>query len=155
MALPPGFWLATNNHHQHHVQNHQKHEQNHPKHGRTTEDPPNPAVTPTKSTSRNHQNHEQQPSHQLFTRGGVLNFAHHTHPFWSNWLFRQVVKCLSCQSSSHEHSLIAAHCEVLPNPCVSAETLKACALIGLYLLAADYEMGSRGRQSPDLGDMWK
>ena len=45
--------------------------------------------------------------------------------------------------------------EVLPNLYVSAETLKACALIGLHLLAADYEMGSSGGQSPDLGDMWK
>ena len=45
--------------------------------------------------------------------------------------------------------------EVVPNPCVSAETLKACALIGLHLLAADYEVGSSGRQSLDLGDMWK
>ena len=45
--------------------------------------------------------------------------------------------------------------EVLPNPDVSAETLKACALIGLHLLAADYEVGSSGSQSPDVGDMWK
>ena len=44
--------------------------------------------------------------------------------------------------------------EVLPNPCVSAEMLKACALIGLHLLAADYEMGSSGSQSRDLGDLW-
>ena len=45
--------------------------------------------------------------------------------------------------------------EVLTNPCVSAETLMACALIGLHLLAADYEMGSSGSQYPDSGDMWK
>ena len=44
--------------------------------------------------------------------------------------------------------------EVLSNPCVSADTLKACALIGLHLLAADFEMGSSGSQSPDFGDMW-
>ena len=42
-----------------------------------------------------------------------------------------------------------------PNPCVSAETLKACALIGLHLLAADHEVGSSGSQSIDLGDMWE
>ena len=30
----------------------------------------------------------------------------------------------------------------LPNPFVSAETLKACALIGLHLLAAEGEIGS-------------
>ena len=45
--------------------------------------------------------------------------------------------------------------EVLPNPSVSAERLKACVLIGLLLLAAEYEVGSSGRQSPDLGDMWR
>ena len=41
------------------------------------------------------------------------------------------------------------------NPFVSAETLKACALIGLHCLAAEGEAGSSGGQSPDLGDMWK
>ena len=30
-----------------------------------------------------------------------------------------------------------------------------CALVGLHLLAADYEVGSSGSQSPDLGDMWR
>ena len=40
--------------------------------------------------------------------------------------------------------------EVLPNPSVSAETLKACALIGLHLVAAEGEVGSSGSQSPDL-----
>ena len=45
--------------------------------------------------------------------------------------------------------------EVLPNPFVSAETLKACALIGLHLMAAGGDAGSSGSQSPDLGDMWK
>ena len=50
---------------------------------------------------------------------------------------------------------VMASIEVLPNPCVSVETLEACALIGLHLLAADCEMGSSGSQSPDLGDMWQ
>ena len=36
---------------------------------------------------------------------------------------------------------VVAPNEVLPNPRASAETLKACALIGLHLLAADYEVG--------------
>ena len=45
--------------------------------------------------------------------------------------------------------------EVLPFPCVSAETLEWCALIGLHLLAADYEVGSSGSQSLDLGDLWR
>ena len=49
---------------------------------------------------------------------------------------------------------VVASNEVVPNPCVSAETLKACALIGLHLLAADYEVGSSGSQSLDLGDMY-
>ena len=54
-----------------------------------------------------------------------------------------------------KEQVVAAN-EVVPNPCVSAETLKACALIGLHLLAADYEkVGSSGSQSLDLGDMWK
>ena len=39
-------------------------------------------------------------------------------------------------------------------PCVSAETFKACALIGLHQLALENEAGSSGR-SPDLGDMWR
>ena len=38
---------------------------------------------------------------------------------------------------------------------VSAETLKACALIGLHLLAAGDDAGSSGGQFLDLGDMWK
>ena len=37
--------------------------------------------------------------------------------------------------------------EVLPKPLVSAETLKACALIGLHLLAAGGEAVSSGSQS--------
>ena len=41
------------------------------------------------------------------------------------------------------------------NPFVSAETLKACALIGLQLLAAEDEAGSSRSQSLDLGDMWR
>ena len=45
--------------------------------------------------------------------------------------------------------------EGLPNPFVSAETLKACALIGLHLLAAEGEYGLSGSQSRDLGDMWR
>ena len=38
-------------------------------------------------------------------------------------------------------------------PFVSTETLKACALIGLHLLAAEGEAGSSDSQSPDLGGM--
>ena len=34
-------------------------------------------------------------------------------------------------------------------------TRKACALIGLHLMAAEGEAGSSGSQSPDLGDMWR
>ena len=39
-------------------------------------------------------------------------------------------------------------------PLVSAETLKACALVGLHLVAAD-EAGSSGCQYPDPGDLWR
>ena len=41
------------------------------------------------------------------------------------------------------------------NPFVSAETLKACALFGLHLLAAEGENWSSGCRSPDSGDMWR
>ena len=44
--------------------------------------------------------------------------------------------------------------EVMPNPCVSAKTLEACALVGLHLLAADYEVGSSGCPSPALVDTY-
>ena len=54
-----------------------------------------------------------------------------------------------------EKAQVVASDEVLPNPYVSAEALEACALIGLHLLAADYEVGSSGSQSPDPGDLWK
>ena len=40
-------------------------------------------------------------------------------------------------------------------PFVSAETLKACVLLGLHLLAAEGEVGSSGSQASDLGDMWR
>ena len=52
-------------------------------------------------------------------------------------------------------SLMAVSNEVPSNPFVSAETLKACALIGLHPLAAEGEAGSSGSQSPALGDMWR
>ena len=42
--------------------------------------------------------------------------------------------------------------DVSSNPFVSAETLKACALIGLHLVAAEGEAGSSGSPSPDSGD---
>ena len=45
--------------------------------------------------------------------------------------------------------------DVSSNHCVSAETLKACALIGPQILAAEGEAGSSGSQSPDVGDMWR
>ena len=50
---------------------------------------------------------------------------------------------------------VAVSNKVPSNPFVSAETHKACAQIGLHLLAAEGEAGSCGRQSPDLGDMWR
>ena len=43
--------------------------------------------------------------------------------------------------------------DVSSNSFVPAETLKACALIGLQFLAE--EAGSHGSESPDLGDMWR
>ena len=39
-------------------------------------------------------------------------------------------------------------------PVVSAEALRACALIGLHLLAAEGNAGSSGSQSLGSGDMW-
>ena len=41
------------------------------------------------------------------------------------------------------------------SPFVPAETLRACALIGLHLMAAESASGSSGSQSPDLGDVWR
>ena len=49
---------------------------------------------------------------------------------------------------------VAVSSEMPCKPFVSAEALKACALIGLHLLAAEGEGGSSGSQSPDLGDTW-
>ena len=40
-------------------------------------------------------------------------------------------------------------------PCVLAETLRACALIGLHLMTVEGASGSSGCQSPDFGDMWR
>ena len=54
-----------------------------------------------------------------------------------------------------KQELVVASKGVLPNPFVSAETLRARWLIGLHLLAAEGEAGSSGSQSPDLGDMWR
>ena len=48
---------------------------------------------------------------------------------------------------------VAVSNEVPFRPFVSSETLKACALIGLHLLAAEGEAGSSGSQSPDIGDV--
>ena len=40
-------------------------------------------------------------------------------------------------------------------PCVSAETVKACALIGLHMMAEENALRSYSDSSPDLGDMWE
>ena len=40
-------------------------------------------------------------------------------------------------------------------PLAAAEILKACALIGLHLLAEEDASVSRGSLSPDFGDMWR
>ena len=40
-------------------------------------------------------------------------------------------------------------------PCVSAETVKACALIGLHMTAEENALRSDRDSSPDLGEMWK
>ena len=61
----------------------------------------------------------------------------------------------SFSSFIKEEPVVVSDDEVLPNPFVSAETLKACALTGLHLLPAGDEAGSSGSQSPELGDMWK
>ena len=50
---------------------------------------------------------------------------------------------------------VVASDDVSSNSFVSAETLKACALIGLHFLAAEGEAGSSGSQSHHyLGGMW-
>ena len=45
--------------------------------------------------------------------------------------------------------------EVPFKPVVPVDTLKACALIGLHILAGEGEAGSSGSLSLDLGDMWR
>ena len=40
-------------------------------------------------------------------------------------------------------------------PCFSAETVKACALIGLHMLAEENALWSDRDSSPDPGEMWK
>ena len=45
--------------------------------------------------------------------------------------------------------------EVPSNSFLCAETLRACALMGPHVLAAEAEAGSGGGQSPDFGDMWR
>ena len=40
-------------------------------------------------------------------------------------------------------------------PFVLAKTLKACALVGLHLMAAESESGSSGSKSPHSGDKWR
>ena len=52
------------------------------------------------------------------------------------------LECSRKVRAAWQEQVVASN-ELLPNPCVSAETLKACALIGLHLLAADNEIGSR------------
>ena len=47
---------------------------------------------------------------------------------------------------------VVAPNEVLPNPYVSAETLKTCAPIGLHLQTTDYEVISSSSQFLDVGD---
>ena len=39
-------------------------------------------------------------------------------------------------------------------PCVSAETVKSCALIGLHMMAEESALRSSSDSTPDLGDMW-
>ena len=50
---------------------------------------------------------------------------------------------------------VVATKNVSSNSFVSAETLKACALVGLHLLATEGAAGSSAGQSPDLGDTWR
>ena len=40
-------------------------------------------------------------------------------------------------------------------PCFSAETVKACALIGLQMMTVDNALRSDRESSRDLGEMWK
>ena len=67
-------------------------------------------------------------------------------------MFVRVVTPPSAAFSYSVLSVVASNV-VLPDPIVSAGTLKAYALIGLHLLAATREGGSSDSQSPDSGDM--
>ena len=71
------------------------------------------------------------------------------------YLIRHLVSQCVVASPCRRNGVQQRWCEDFANPFVSAETLKACALIGLHLLAVGGDAGSSGSQSPDLGDTWK
>ena len=72
-----------------------------------------------------------------------------------------IIQLLECPGKCGTHSELffffyQEGAQAMPlKPVVSAEALKACALIGLHLLAAEDEAGSSDSQSPDAADMWR
>ena len=67
--------------------------------------------------------------------------------------FKHIIQLFECPGEYGPHSdffffLIRSHEGSAVQTLVSAETLKACALIGLHLLAAGGDAGSSGSQSP-------
>ena len=58
-------------------------------------------------------------------------------------------------SSSSRRSPSSLQRQWCLSPSFPAETLKACALIGLHLMAAEGASGSSGSQLPDLGTAWR
>ena len=78
--------------------------------------------------------------------------------------FAGIIQLLGCPGemwvtlrafSSSKKEPVALTKAVPSKPSVSSETLKACALIGVHLLAAGDGAGSSGCQSPDFRDMWR
>ena len=48
------------------------------------------------------------------------------------------------------------HCELIEfGPCISVETVKACALIGLHMTAEETALRSNSDSSPDIGEEWR
>ena len=93
--------------------------------------------------------------------------------FWKGvWLFCDPSDCVRLRTVSTHWSVprkygplgelffpikkepVVASNEVSSDPFDSAETLKACALTGLHLLAGD-DAGLGGGQSPESADMWR
>ena len=89
---------------------------------------------------------------------GQQDFAGFAWTLWDSVRLRPAFTCWNVPGKYGPHGElfffpfkkepVVASNQVLLNPFLSAETFKACAQIGLHLLAADHEVGSSGSESP-------